>query len=68
VLPLLWPLPFELFSLGGSIRSLRSRQHSYIGDQDTQTSSLCSGFQLLIFCHRRQEQNSYRRKRHQHNV
>jgi hypothetical protein len=34
----LWPLPFYLSGMGGSTRSLRSRQHSSLGHWGAQTS------------------------------
>jgi predicted acylesterase/phospholipase RssA len=37
-LHLVWPLPFDLSGIGGSTRSLRSRQPSCPGEWDAQTS------------------------------
>jgi hypothetical protein len=34
-----WPLPFDLFGMGSSTRSLRSHQHSTPGHWGAQTSS-----------------------------
>jgi hypothetical protein len=33
-----WPLPFDLFGMGGYVRNLRSRQHSSPRYWETQTS------------------------------